>query len=644
MPQDNTASQADPTREPAAPPWRSLVENNPDFILLCDRDTTIRYVNRTAHGFQPADVVGRRATDLVSPDHTEALRDIYEQCWDSGRPADFESPVPSPDGTVAWYATRLVPMQEGGRTVGLLAVARDVTGRRREEDSVRASEARWRALIESHPDQVLIVDRDGMIQFANRLGRGYREEDIVGRDGFTFVPPDHRERARAVLRQVWEGGGPADIELPGYWPNGAVGWFYLRLAAIRREGQTVGVVASSRDITDRKRAEQEREALAHKLQQTQKLESLGVLAGGIAHDFNNLLTGILGNANLARIEAPPGSTAVPYLDQIEQICLRAADLCRQMLAYAGKGRFVIEPLDLNRVINDMTHLLQVSLPRAVALRFALAPRLPAARADASQLRQVVMNLVINAAEAVGDRGGHIGVATHATRADPDFIRDVLRDPDLAPGDYVCLEVSDDGPGMTAEVLEKIFDPFFTTKFTGRGLGLAAVQGIVRGHRGAIRVQSESGRGTTFQVFFPAAGGAVEAAAAAPELSPEGWRGDGTVLVADDEETVRLIAGRMLGALGFRVVMAADGPEALRLFGADPGTFRLVLLDLTMPHLSGEEVFRELRRLRPDVRVLLMSGYTEQEVTTRFTGQGLAGFVQKPFQLPALLLKVRQALA
>jgi PAS domain S-box-containing protein len=622
--------------------WRSLVEHNPDYVLLLDRDTTIRYVNRTAHGFRPEDVVGRRATDMAVPEFREQARRIYEAAWDSGRPADFESPCPSPDGTLAWYAVRVVPIRERGRTVGLLAVARDLTERKREEDALRASEARFRALVECHPDQVLIFDRDGTIRFINRLMPGFREEDVVGRDGFEYVRPEHRERARALVHEVWDTGVTADFEVPANRPDGSVGWFHLRVAAIRRDGQTVGLIASSRETTERKRAEEERAALEQNLRQTQKLESLGVLAGGVAHDFNNLLTGVLGNANLARLESPAGSAAVPYLDQIEQICLRAADLCRQMLAYAGKGRFVVERLDLNRVVADMTQLLQVSIAKGVVLDFRPAEPLPPVLADASQMRQVVMNLVLNASEALGERGGVVGVSTGVVSVGPGRGRTAPPAADLPPGDYVVLEVSDDGPGMTEEVRARIFDPFFTTKFTGRGLGLAAVQGIVRGHKGAVKVSTEPGRGTTFRVFFPRADGAVDAAAEAA-AAPEPWRGEGTVLVADDEETVRRVAARMLESAGFRVELADGGAEAVERFRADPDAFRLVLLDLTMPGLGGEEAIGALRRLRPDVRVILMSGYAEPEVMARFAGQGLAGFVQKPFQLPTLLAKVREAL-
>ncbi len=618
--------------------WRCLVEHNPDIVLLLERDTTIRYINRTAHGFRTQDVLGRRASDMTVPEQHEAFRRRCEEVWDCGRPGDFEASCPSPDG-VAWYATRLVPIRERGQTVGLLAVARDLTERKREEDALRASEARFRALVESHPDQVLTFDRDGTVRFANRILPGFREEDLIGRDGLAFVVPEHRGRARALVAAVWDTGVTADFEVQAHRLDGRPGWFHLRVAAIRREGQTAGLLVSSREITERKHAEEERAALEQNLRQAQKLESLGVLAGGIAHDFNNLLTGILGNANLARLESPPGSASLPYLDQVEQICQRAADLCRQMLAYAGKGRFVVERLDLNRLVADMAQLLGVSVPKAVALSFRPAESLPPVLADASQLRQVVMNLVLNAAEAVGERGGSVGVSTGRVRVGPG----AAPEPDLAPGDYVCLEVSDDGPGMTEEVRARMFDPFFTTKFAGRGLGLAAVQGIVRGHKGAIRVASEPGRGTTFRVLFPGAGGTAEAPAVGG-APPAAWRGQGTVLVADDEEAVRAVTARMLESLGFRVVTAEDGAQAVERLRADPDAFRLVLLDLTMPRLCGEGALQALRGLRPDVRVVLMSGYTEQEVTTRFAGQGLAGFLQKPFPLEALAAKVREALA
>jgi signal transduction histidine kinase/CheY-like chemotaxis protein len=417
--------------------------------------------------------------------------------------------------------------------------------------------------------------------------------------------------------------------------NGTIAW--LRGDSVPERMLDGGVLWHGfiTDITESRRIE-------NKLVESAKLESLGVLAGGIAHDFNNLLTGILGNASLARLELPPSSLGQPMLDQIEMAARRAADLCKQMLAYSGKGRFVVQRLDVNRIIEDTTHLLQISIAKNCVLRFNLAPDLPAVMADATQLRQVVMNLVINASEAIGSRSGVLALTTGVARVDEEYLRGFRLDASPAPGDYVYIEVSDNGCGMDATTLSKMFDPFFTTKFTGRGLGLAAVLGIVRGHKGGLKVYSEAGRGTTFKLFFPVATGKAQDSAS-PFPFTANFKGSGTVLIADDEETVRTVAARLLERLGFDVVLAMDGREAIEIFRAEPARFAFVLLDLTMPHIDGEETFRQLRQIRPDVRVLLTSGFNQQEAVTRFTGKGLAGFIQKPFELTKLTQVVRSVL-
>ena len=407
-------------------------------------------------------------------------------------------------------------------------------------------------------------------------------------------------------------------------------------------GQPRGCVATYQDITALVEMEERRRELDRKMQDTQKLESLGVLAGGIAHDFNNLLTGILGNASLARLELPLHASMQPLLEQIEQAAHRAADLCQQMLAYSGKGRFVVQQLDLNDLIRHTTHLLTISISKKCVLHFNLAPTLPVVTADATQLRQIIMNLVINASEAIGERSGVIAISSGVARVDDDYLATLVHPGDLAPGDYVYLEVSDNGSGMDAATLQKIFDPFFTTKFTGRGLGLAAVLGIVRGHKGALKVYSEVGRGSTFKLFLPRTVGDGEAVAVTP-TADRSWRGHGHVLIVDDEEPVRTVAARMLATLGFTTEVAVDGREALEKYRAGPYRYHLVLLDLTMPHLDGEETFRQLRHINPGVKVLLMSGYSEQEAVGRFTGKGLAGFVQKPFEVERIITALRQVL-
>ncbi len=398
----------------------------------------------------------------------------------------------------------------------------------------------------------------------------------------------------------------------------------------------------TREIAHRQKVEEQRRRLETQIQHAQKLESLGVLAGGIAHDFNNILMGVLGNADLGLLELSPVSPVRENLEEIRRAATRAADLCRQMLAYSGKGRFVVEPIDLSDVVREMAHMLGVSISKNVGLRYDFAENLPAVEADVTQIRQVVMNLITNASEAIGEASGMISVTTGASECDRARLGETYLAEDLAEGVYVTLEVSDTGCGMDAETKAKIFDPFFSTKFAGRGLGLAALLGIVRGHRGAVTVDSEVGRGTTFTVLLPACG--LPAVGHRPgEAEGVSWRGSGTILLTDDEETVRTVGKRMLEAIGFEVLTANDGREAVEMYRKHTGRIDCVILDLTMPHMDGEAALHELRRIDPGARVLLSSGYDEQEVTARFCEAGMAGFIQKPYQLETLAAQLRQVL-
>jgi PAS domain S-box-containing protein len=397
------------------------------------------------------------------------------------------------------------------------------------------------------------------------------------------------------------------------------------------------------DLTEVKRAEEDRRILEQQMMQTQKLESLGGLAGGIAHDFNNILTSVLGNADLALSDLPPDSPVRVYLEDIQTVGHNAAHLCRQMLAYSGRGRFVVEPIKLNELVSEMAHLLTVSAGRKVDIQYELGDGLPAVMADASQIRQLVINLVTNAAEAIEEQGGAITLATDVVNCDETYFLDAVRDGSRhTPGQYLCLKVSDNGCGMTATTQERIFEPFFTTKFTGRGLGLAAVMGIVRGHGGAIKVQSTKGRGTTLNVLFPA----YQQPACLTNVVPVDstpWHGRGLVLLVDDEETIRNLGRHLLIRAGFDVITAADGLEALEQFAQRRREIRLVILDLTMPHLDGEASFRQLRKLAPHVKVIMTSGYDERDVRSRFDGLELSGFVQKPYNAATLLPLIRTTL-
>jgi signal transduction histidine kinase len=430
----------------------------------------------------------------------------------------------------------------------------------------------------------------------------------------SFAIAPARREANGVLTILGLAGAPDRIV---EWPHDTI--VLIRLAATLLTG-----------VLARRHAEAQRRAVEQRIQETQKLESLGILAGGIAHDFNNLLTAILGNASLLRTEFPSSEQALHSLEQIEAASARAADLCRQMLAYAGKGRFALQTLDLNEVVRDSQSLIRVTVPKKVALTIDLAADLPPVFADHWQLQQVLMNLVINAAEALGEGQGTLAIRTESRHLDGRALAATVFSPQLIPGRYVVLSVSDTGVGMTAEVLSRIFDPFFSTKFTGRGLGLPAVVGIVRAHQGGLRVESMPGAGSTFELLLRAQNGRATVAADERQVPDEAtlarWRTTGTVLVVDDENGVRELLRSVLERAGLTVVMAEDGREAVEAFRPIADTVSLALIDLTMPGLDGRETLAAMRGIKPDLQALLMSGYSPADVVNA----GSYGFLQKPF--------------
>jgi CheY-like chemotaxis protein len=365
----------------------------------------------------------------------------------------------------------------------------------------------------------------------------------------------------------------------------------------------------------------------------QKLESLGVLAGGIAHDFNNLLTAILGNASLAELQVEASHPAMRSIRSMVGAARRASSLTGQLLAFSGRGHFRVQPVDLNAQLKELVVLLEASVPKKVSLRLVANADVPTVEADISQVNQVMMNLVLNGAEAIGEQGGTVTVRTGVQILEPRDLAAAGAFPDTTPGTFVFVEVSDNGTGMDAPTLARIFDPFFSTKLAGRGLGLAAVQGIIRGHRGAIRVYSEEGRGTTFKVFLPFSG-ELTVTATPPDLRTVAQKG--TILVVDDEQIVRDFARVALEYGGFRVIEAVDGHEGVETFRALADEVDLVLLDLTMPRMNGEEALVEMRKIRPATPVVLTSGYNQAEATRRLVGRGFVEFIQKPYPAKELL--------
>ncbi len=517
---------------------------------------------------------------------------------------------------------------------------------------LRDSETLLNGILESLTDGVLVLDADYHYVFWNR-----RMEELtsVPRDrlvGSNLRPWDvfpylSEQGVDEMMRQAMTDEVVSREDIPYRFPDGSEGYTSEIYVPLTTSDRTHGIIGVVHDTTRRKRVEQENLMLERQVRQTQKLESLGTMAGGIAHDFNNLLMAILGNADLALDELSPLSPVRGNLQEIEEASRRAADLTAQLLAYSGKGRFVLQPIDLSLLIQETAQLLEVSIPNNVVIEYDLGESLPTFDGDAAQIRQIAMNLIANASEAIGRSGGVITLTSesvHCDRATLDGFEQLVGagvGESLAEGVYVVLEANDTGCGMETETIEKIFDPFFTTKFTGRGLGMSAVLGIVRGHKGAVEVTSEPDVGTTFRVLFPASPRPGSDLVVADKKGNErsNWRGTGTILLVDDEAPVRTVGKRMLARLGFSVLTAPDGHEALKLLARHSDEIVCVLLDLTMPNMGGEEAFHEMRRLQPDITVILCSGYSEEDVTPRFVGNGPAGFMQKPFKLVTLEKKL-----
>ena len=585
-------------------------------------------------------LVGRTMREVV-PHFNEGWLTLLARVASTGTPESRLDHVPEVD---RYIDVRAYCPRPGQVAVQLY----DVTEQHRAEQQALERDARLDGLVSSAMDAIISLDEAQRVVLFNpaaeKMFRCTAEAALNG-DFSQFIAPQQRAQQHEQINEFAQ-SGLANRRI------GVVG----ELSGRRATGEEFPLEASIsqctvqkrklitlilRDSSERRRAEDERLKFLSQIQQTQKLESLGVLAGGIAHDFNNLLMAVLGHADLALDALPPSAEARDDLAEIRRAAQRATELCKQMLAYSGKGRFVIQPVEMQKVVEEMLHMLRVSISKNAILKLNFAPNLPSVDADASQLRQVVMNLVVNASEAIGERSGVITISTGAMDCDRAYLSESWLDEQLPEGMYVFIEVADTGSGMDAETRPRIFDPFFTTKFTGRGLGLAAVLGIVRGHRGAIKVYSELGRGTTFKVLFPVS---QRAEVREPGSAVRGiYEGKGTVLLVDDDESVRAVGRKMLERIGFTVVTASDGSEAIARFRERADDIICAIVDLTMPHVDGAETFRELRRMRPGVRVILSSGYNEQDVTQRFVGKGLAGFIQKPYQLSTLVAVLKEVL-
>ena len=591
------------------------------------------------------EVIGRDHRLLFAPigEYERIAASVTPQLCERGYSDRVETQLIRGDGELIEVSIGAALISPGDLDGGITFTARDITGRRRAERRLRASDERYRAVFEASSSGIVVLTPDGCFLEINPSAEealGYTNEELRGRCvlDLNAIPDRDRDRLAAAFAERVGGRRVAPYNVTLNHRDGSA-----RIASITgsvvhdAEGRPSEVHLLVTDVT-------ELVELEARAQQTQRLESLGVLAGGIAHDFNNLLTGVLGNAELAKLALAPESGARRFIEQIEIGARSAGELANKMLAYSGRSGLAAQSLDLCTLVDGMAGTIDAAAPQKVRIRRDLQRDLPPVVGDPEQLRQVVSSLVANAVEAVGDQPGEVSIRTFPARLTSQELARTYVDDELPSGEYVVLEIADTGHGADAATVSRMFEPFFTTRFPGRGLGLAAVLGIVRGHQGAISVRSRPGAGTVFRVLLPAVATAVSEGTPEVEHTDGATPGKGLVLVADDEQMVRGVARAALEASGFDVIEADDWREAADVFAREQSRICAAVIDLTMPRTGSEEALRRMRLLRPDVPVVVTSGFPREDALAKLPNPDEFLFLLKPFGPSELVATLEAALS
>ncbi len=626
--------------------YRTIYESTVTAMALLGPDGIVVSANSNVvelTGYSLNEIIGKMSwVNFVYP---EDLQSVAEQrkkrlTVDSSRHQEYEFRLIRKDGSIRNIRMRTgtIPDSEG---MGVISLS-DITSLIDYQKQLNNSLSKTQAILEAIPDLMFVLSRDGKyIDFhsGNTNQLFFSPDEMKDKGIFDIGLPG--TTVDFLLKQIHatlETGMVHNVEYSLNLPDGEHNY---EAGMSPFENDTVLVLC--RDVSLRKKAEAEQIKLQAQVQHVQKLESLGVLAGGIAHDFNNILMAISGNAQLAIYENQVHGDVSQYLEAIEVATSRAADLAGQMLAYSGRGEFTIVPLDLNSVVDEISDMLRVTVSKKAIMNINLQTDIPMILADSTQAGQVFMNLITNASEALDDSSGTIDVSTGVVYCDNEYVNSLDRMSKLEEGSYVFMEVKDSGSGMSDEVRKNIFNPFFTTKFTGRGLGLSAVLGIMRDHKGALEIQTELGKGSTFRALFPVVEGESSAVPELFTIKVDSSKSQGTVMFVDDEPLVRAVVETMLEQFGFSVIIAVDGNDCLEKFKENITDIDLILLDITMPGMDGDEAFAEMKKYDIDIPVIISSGYSEHEILGKFPNEYPEGFLQKPYTAEELHSKIKTIL-
>ncbi len=623
--------------------WEQTFDAVPDLIAIIDKNHVITRVNRAMAercGMKPEELFGKVCYEVVHGLKHPPLFCPHIKLMQNGFEHKEEVVEKRLDGVFDVSVSPLFDSE--GCPRASVHVMRDITARRHLEDDLVNNSLQMKSIFDASSAGILSTTPDYKFSLFNKRITelfGYTAEEFKALTYKQLIHPDHHAEVVHNLHTLLdEPSSSIASERRFLRKDGSTFWGYIIVRKMfGSKGETLGYLGTITDITERKKVEEERLLMEKQFQQTQKLESLGVLAGGIAHDFNNILTIILGHCLMVKEDDGVGEDSKEHVRLIENASNRAADLCRQMLAYAGKSPLVQTQVNLWMLVNEIVIMLKSAIKKNIKIKLDLKRNIPQIIADNSQIQQVVMNLIINSAEAIGDGNGVIDINLKRVDIDNSSSFIDFQGAPIQIGSYACLEVSDNGCGIEEESQKRIFEPFYTTKFTGRGLGLSAILGIIKSHYGALQFISRVGVGTTFKIYFP-----ISVRTDSDELSQDfiavQGMSSGTVLLVDDEEGVRTVMGGLLTSKGFTVLTAQDGREALEMFQENADSINYVVLDLVMPELGGLETYYGLRRLSTTLPIVICSGYNLDELSEKIAQDCFAGVLQKPYN-PSQLIDI-----
>jgi PAS domain S-box-containing protein len=611
--------------------YRALADATFEAIFISENGVCID-TNRTAtrmFGYAYDDLIGIFGTDVITPEDKETVR----QHMLSGYDKPYEVLAQRKDGSRFYVEICGQMMTYQGKHVRV-TVVRDIDQRKRAEQARRESERRFRELAEMLPETIYEVDTTGRILFVNKNGLdqfGYEQEDLkAGINAFDMIADEDRERAAANIARILAGEAVGLTEYTVRRKDGTQFPAMLLSSAIVRHGGPVGMRGFIIDLTEKRRLE-------NQLQHAQKMEAIGTLAGGIAHDFNNILAAIMGYAEIALMDSPDHSMVHHNLSQVLKASHRAKGLVEQILSFSRQKDMKKKPIQVGPIVKEAAKLLRATLPATITFQTDIADDAGVVEGDPTQIHQIMMNLGANAGQAMGSAGGTLVIRLQQTRLDA---RRASRHPDLHPGPYLVLTVSDTGKGIPRDIQQRIFDPFFTTKENGTGMGLAVVHGIVKGHGGAILLENTAKQQTIFKVYLPVVHSTGTRISRPSGHVPSGTE---TILLVDDERLLTDMGTQMLQRLGYRVTATNSSVEALSLFRKTPGEYDLVITDMTMPHLTGDALAGEIMTVRPDIPVIICTGFNESLTAANSKANGIKALLMKPLQLQELATTIRQVL-